>query len=199
MKLLGKRSLSSLMEITLGFFWIGTWFVAVLFAVLPFAGLENTNFTFTVPITHGLSDEKDGPGGTWTLTTVAAAVSTPHGYTWVGSLVALPFVVLLAFVFGQLLAIFRSLREGSPFIAQNARRLRRIGLAILLMEGLRVLVMLVVVEPVIEKLRPLARGAVIQTSVWPSMEGLFLGFSVLILAEVFRRGTRMQEEQALTV
>lgn len=199
MRILGERSLATLLESVLLFFWCVAWLVALAFAVLPFLGLEDTSFNFPVQITHGLVDEKEGPGGTWTIRTAVAQVGTPHDRTWIASLVAVPFVVLLAFVLGQLRAIFRSLQGGSPFVAGTARRLRWIGVAILLHEALRVAITLTVIGPAIEELRPLARGAVIQVSAWPQLELLFLAGAVLVLAEVFRRGVRMQDEQDLTV
>lgn len=200
MKIVVERSLAGLLESVLFLGWAGAWLVALAFAVLPFLGAEQTTFRFGVQVAHGLAEEKkEGPGGTWTLQPVVAQVSTPHDRTWIASLVAVPFVVLIAYVLGQLRAIFGSLQTDAPFIAGTARRLRRVGAALLLYEGLRVAITLTVIAPAIESLRPLAGGAVIQASAFPHLGLLFLAAAVLVLADVFRRGARLQDEQDLTV
>jgi len=199
MKTLGERSLSSLLESILLFIQVCIWIVVVAFLVIPLLPLENTAFSFTTPITHGLRHETEGPGGTWTLRATWVEVTTTHDQGWIGSLAAIPFLALIAFVVGELRAVFRSLRDGSPFIAANARRIRRIGLSVLVFEALRVVVTITVVAPALERLKPVVGGAVIQADAWPSGMVVFLGCAVLVLAEVFRRGTRMHDEQALTV
>ncbi len=200
MKALGENSLSDWLGVFVTIFWLGAWFVVAAFVVIPFLGLENTSFTFETPIAHGLRVEMQGPGGTWKLRTVVADVSTPHSRAWIGSLLALPFIVLIALVLGGLRKILLSLREGSPFVSENARRLRRIGLLMLLIETLRVIVTATLVCPLIEELEPVTPGRqVIEATAWPNWEFVFTGCAVLILAEVFRRGTAMRDEQALTV
>jgi len=140
-----------------------------------------------------------GPTGTWTLETASVHVSTPLGGGGFGSLVAVPFLALIAFVLGELRAVFCSLRDGSPFVAANARRIRRIGLSILGYEALRFVVTTTVVGPALEKLRLVEGTGRIHADAGPSFMALFLGCAVLVLAEVFRRGTLMHDEQALTV
>jgi hypothetical protein len=112
---------------------------------------------------------------------------------------AAPFLALYVFVLGKLRAIFRSLRDGSPFVDANARRLRHIGLALLVAEGLHVFVTSVVVGPALERPRPVRDGERIQARTGPTWEVVFLAPAVLVLAEVFRRGTEMQVERELTV
>ena len=160
-------------------------------------GPDGATVTFPAHTRAGLMDEIEGPGGTWRLQAAVVEVETPHDLSWIASLVALPFAALIAFVLGQLRAIFRSLRDGSPFIIANARRLKRIGLGFLVFEALRVIVTITVVGPWLEQLS--SNGRVIQVSNWPVLSNVFVGLVTLVLAEVFRRGTVMQDEQALTV
>lgn len=199
MKLLGEASVSSALESILLFFQVVAWFVAAAFVVLPCLGVEGAWFTFPVELEHWVCYQAEGPGGTWSFETIEAQVSAPNDGSWIGSVVAAPFMALIAFVLGELRAVFRSLREGSPFVAANARRLRRIGLGILVFEALRVVVTATVVAPAIESLRIVVEGNRMRVDAWPDWTLLFLAFAVLVLAEVFRRGTKMQDEQALTV
>ena len=199
MRTFGPWSLSSLLESILLFLQFVAWCAVAAFLVLPFLPIEGTTFNFTLPLRHGFEVAREGPGGTWTFEAVVAGVETPHDRAWIASLVAVPFVALIALVLGQLRAVFCSLRDGSPFVAVNARRIRRIGLGVLAFEVLRVVVTITIVAPALERLDHVPGGSRIQAVAWPNGTALFLGCAVLVLAEVFRRGTLMHDEQALTV
>jgi len=200
MKLLGARSLSSWLGSFLTVCWVISWCVVLVWVALPFLVREGVSFTFPAEIDSGLIEERAGPGGTWTLEATEVSVKTPPGRTWVGTLIGLPFLALFTFVLGRLRAIFHSLRDGSPFIPANARRLRSVGLAVLWIEVLDFVVTVAGINPLLEQLRPAAQGgAVLHVEASLDWTVVFLGLAVLVIAEVFRRGTQMQDEQALTV
>ena len=91
-----------------------------------------------------------------------------------------------------------SLRSGRPFVEENGRRLRTIGLAVVGMWAVTVLTGAAVHAYarghfVLEEQGSIALGF----DVNPLM--LFVGLMLLVIAEVFRIGTRLQEEQDATI
>ena len=96
------------------------------------------------------------------------------------------FAVML-FVVNRLLEIMKTLRFGSPFVKENADRFRGVGYALLIGEGAKIAFgFLSLINDA---------DADIDTSIitWLSI------IAVFVLAEVFREGARMKEEQDLTV
>jgi hypothetical protein len=94
---------------------------------------------------------------------------------------------VMLYIVNRLLEILRTLRFGSPFVKENADRFRRVGFALLAGEGAKLLFVIL--------------GAIFDADVeyntelttWVAM------ISVFVLAEVFREGAKMKEEQDLTV
>lgn len=96
------------------------------------------------------------------------------------------FAVML-FVVNRLLEILKTLRFGSPFVKENADRFRGLGYALLIGEGAKL---------AFGFLALINRADVdFDSSIiaWLSIVAVF------VLAEVFREGARMKEEQDLTV
>ncbi len=96
------------------------------------------------------------------------------------------FSVML-FVANRLLEILKTLRFGSPFVGENADRFRGVGYALLIGEGAKVAFGFLTLF--------IDSSASINTSIitWLAI------IAVFVLAEVFREGARMKEEQDLTV
>lgn len=91
------------------------------------------------------------------------------------------------YVIERLLELLKTLRFGTPFVKENAVRFRSVGIALLVGE----------VSKIIIGVLAAITGAEVET-------GLdFMTFvaiaAVFVLAEVFREGARMKEEQDLTV
>jgi len=106
-------------------------------------------------------------------------------------------VVVVAAVFliivHQLREICRTLVTGDPFVPENANRLRVIWIAAAAGELLRL-----VSTFIISWISKTADGVAIQATdlrvyVW------FMVLALIILAEVFREGARLRQEQKLTV
>jgi hypothetical protein len=102
-----------------------------------------------------------------------------------------------AFVLRRLHAVFRSLTRGSPFIPDNARRIQNVGVAVLLGELGRAAI--VFAENYYAKTHVALAG--LQFDAWPriNLTTIGLGLVILVIAEVFRVGTRLDEEQSLTI
>jgi hypothetical protein len=102
----------------------------------------------------------------------------------------------------QLRRVFDSLASGEPFLRSNVARLRSIGWALVAATLWRfawawtaVAAMRSVVT--VAERRPTLPLAFVLDDLRP--EGLFVGAAVLVLAEIFRAGAGLREDQALTV
>lgn len=96
------------------------------------------------------------------------------------------FAVML-FVVNRLLEILKTLRFGSPFVKENADRFRGVGYALMMGEGAK-----------------FAFGFLsliydAEVDINSSFIAWLAIIAVFVLAEVFREGARMKEEQDLTV
>ena len=98
----------------------------------------------------------------------------------------------IAYVCAQLRRILSTLAEGDPFVPENATRLTRIAIAIGLIEIVRMCSVLVLAATV-----DLGEGYVaninINLAVWGAVVVLW------ILAQVFSEGTRLREEEKMTI
>jgi len=94
---------------------------------------------------------------------------------------------VMLFVVTRLLEILKTLRFGTPFVKENADRFRTVGYALLIGEGAKIafgfLSLLTDADIEIDT----------QVITWLAIVAVF------VLAEVFREGARMKEEQDLTV
>ena len=127
---------------------------------------------------------------------VADLVSDTDGFDIEGERGAVEFVkvsyafvttAVMLFVVNRLLEILKALRFGSPFVKENADRFRSIGYALLMGEGAKFgfgFLSLIFDAEIDLNMTFLAWLAII---------------TVFVLAEVFREGARMKEEQDLTV
>ncbi|WP_241764216.1 MULTISPECIES: DUF2975 domain-containing protein [Hyphomonas] len=106
-----------------------------------------------------------------------------------GLLGALVVVVAVIFVCLELRKILATLTAGDPFVPENAVRLTRIAIAIAVTQLLRYAIA-IVVGLVVD-------GTRIQLSfdliAWASVAALF------ILSQVFREGTRLRDEEKMTI
>ena len=108
------------------------------------------------------------------------------------------WLALAAAVVYYLRKIFQSVAAGSPFIQENVTSFRAVGIIVIAGSVLQsiagALVGLVMMNNIIAPagVHIAARGTV-------NLGGLFLGLVILALAEVFRYGTELQNEQNLTV
>ena len=142
MRVIGKRSLSSLLKIPLDISFFGAVLGGVLLiAVLFFIGISDSGSTSVqVPVVFDVDPEtyrfeaNDG-------SPVEAEIEDARGnlnITGGGSglffmpiLIVLPLFGVIVVVLHRLRKIFRRLTEGRPFLAENARNLRFIGIAVI--------------------------------------------------------------------
>lgn len=98
----------------------------------------------------------------------------------------------VAYVCSQLRRILSTLAEGDPFVPENAPRLLRIAITIGLMEVLRYGVLIILP-------RLVDLGAGYEPRLAPSFIVWGSVVVLLVLSQVFREGSRLREEEKMTI
>lgn len=208
MKALGERSIASFIRVFLDAAW---WLVVVslvlLSGLLVFSfcvKLEGSHLTMNLPVAMELNGPVHGPD---TSVETDARIEKLRGNLrfpvrsgafFSGSML---LVVLLAgsllWVLTQLRHIFRSLSRGLFFIPENARRIRWVGFTVIFGELARAA--LIYFWSYYTSLNFTANGLHFVASTDFNMITIVSGFTILVIAEVFREGTRLHEDQSLTI
>ena len=122
----------------------------------------------------------------------ASADGVPVGRLVAAMVGLVVFAPGIAYVCAQLRRILSTLADGDHFVPENTPRLTRIAIAIALVEVIRMASVLILAATV-----DLGEGYVanmnINLSVWGAVVVL------LILAQVFKEGTRLREEEKMTI
>ena len=111
--------------------------------------------------------------------------------------IVLGLLVFMLWILTQLRGLFRTLRDGRPFVAANATRLRRIAWAVIVAELAHAAVILF--ENYYAMTYFSATGVTFQAHARINFATIFDGLVILAIAEVFREGTRLADEQSLTI
>jgi hypothetical protein len=205
MKLLGRRSLSSVLGAVVNFLFFGACALGVfllgLFVVVLWKG-TGRNITLTLPVSFSIersayqlsapSDEKVKPeiaSGSQGNVIVHGGGKTIGELT---ILLGLSMTAGAAIVLSRFRRIFRRLREGRPFLVENARDLRFIGGTIVIGE-------LAVAVLQYASMRLVEAGLsspqlTFQAPFSISLPVIFTGLMVLVIAEVFREGSQMRAD-----
>lgn len=99
----------------------------------------------------------------------------------------LAMAVLAAVFLRQIIAIIDSVKLGSPFVPENARRLRQAAWSVVAIEALGIMA-----EPIGEAIKARAPG--VNMDVGFSLGWLVTALLLFILARVFDQGTRLAED-----
>ena len=120
------------------------------------------------------------------------------GAFFVGNVILLVVLFSLAlWVLRQLRAVVRTVRDGQPFVAANAARIRRIGYAVIAGEIVRAAIVLF--EHAYAKSHFTADGLRFELRPDVNVLAFVCGLIIVVIAEVFRTGTRLDEDQSLTI
>ena len=156
-------------------FWLAIVLGAFLFLILTIGLLGSLN------------------GGELSLPLVEARADGVPAGRMVAALVGLlVFAPGIAYICAQLRRILSTLAEGDPFVPNNAPRLTRIAIAIGLIEIVRMCSVLVLAATV-----DLGEGYVANININLAVWGAII--VLLILAQVFKEGTRLREEEKMTI
>ncbi len=122
------------------------------------------------------------------------AAADIHPLNFVFTLVALAVILPgVIYVCLQLRRILATLADGDPFVPENARRLTHIAFALAIMEIASIL-LVICIRTFVAPAEAIARPALsINLVVWAAVAAL------LILSQVFREGTRLREEEKMTI
>jgi hypothetical protein len=208
MKALGERSVASFIRYVLD----AAWWLAVVSVVL-LTGLlalslcikpEANNLTMNLPVALELSSPVHGsshpiePDARIENLRGNLRFPVQNGVFLSGSMLLIVlFSGCLLWGLNQLRHLFRSLSRGRLFIPENARRIRWVGFTVIFGELARAA--LVYFWSYYTSLHFTANGLRFVASIDFSGTTVIAGLSILVIAEVFREGTRLHEEQSLTI
>jgi hypothetical protein len=202
LKALGKGSVASFVEIALQVAW---WVLGACLGILVLAAL-GYGIVYAL-IGAGAVNESLLSGAQASLASDGVSVSYGLGRegttlaTWpvVAPALAIGAVVLTGalVIVWRLRKLFKSFTSGAPFQRENATHLRVIWITMLVMEITRYLLLALIAALFSATGAPEGTEVNFRVSVDVSS---WLSIAVLIvLAEVFREGARMKEEQELTI
>jgi hypothetical protein len=209
---MGKASISSFLVVILNVTW---WCMAFALAlVIGLAGVSafhdiggGEHVTLDIPVSFSV-DARALPVSAPSLGIAHAEVekargllkfSPPPGTSLVVTALfglALMFATVL-FVVGQLRAVFRTLRDGRPFVPANATRIRWIAFAVIAGEFARAGI---VYSANVHAMTYFSANG-LRFDARPDLNILTIvhGLIILAIAEVFRTGARLDEDQSLTI
>jgi len=207
MKALGKRSIASFVKRVLdGVWWmvsIGLALLTVLLVCSFLVDFRGENLTMSLPVALQL----DTPVHSVDSSQTDAQIEKVRGNlkfpvrkgTFLSASVSL-VVVMFAFllwVLSQLRYVFRSLSAGVPFAADNARRIRWVGIAVIAGEVARTVIVYFWSSYLSQHFT--ANGLNFTAMADFNVSAVLSGLVILVISEVFREGTRLQDEQSLTI
>jgi hypothetical protein len=209
-KPVGASVLSSVVAALINVAWYGAMLLLALsmciLAVAPWVDPPRVEVGFAVPAAFQLE------AGTHRVTASPLDIESVHLDQASGSLrfsprnrlvvaatavVIIVVMALMLWVLGLLRAVFRTVRAGQPFVVANATRIRRIAYAVIAAEIARSLFAYVGMRYVMANFA--VQGVRFEATPDVNAVVLVCGLIILVIAEVFREGTRLDEEQSLTI
>lgn len=208
MKVLGDRSIAAFIRLVLDVAW---WLVVVSLGLLGgllvcalFVNLEGDNLTLDLPIALVLNAPVQGVDGAVQTDARLEKLSGNLRFPVRKGMFLPGSVFLVGILFGlllwgltQLRQVFRSLSRGRVFLPENARRIRWVGFTVLCGEAARTAV--VYLWSYYTSQHFTANGLRFAATIDFSGMTILSGLAILVIAEVFREGARLQEEQSLTI
>lgn len=180
MKAIGRGSLASGLRVLLDVLRIVLWIILGLAGVLAALSV----YVYTAGPANGVFGVPVDRFDPWYVTTFAFAVS-------IGALVAALLVV------DRLRRVFATLAAGDPFVPENAEHLRVIAVVIAVFEAIRLALSALVAglfhTAGVGEENDVSIALEINILVW------FGVLSLWVLAEVFREGARLRQDQKLTI
>jgi hypothetical protein len=196
MKALGKGSIASIIRVGLLFMWVGLWCLAVLLALAALG-----YGAFLIGLTTGAIGPEVFTDGHIRIDGEDVDYNDIAGATWP---VLVPAFLIGAVAIGGALMIvwrlrrlFDSFSSGEPFRKENAHHLRAIWIIMLGVEIARYALMGLTGVLLATHGGPLADNAEFEVRLDLSTWGAII--ILIVLAEVFREGARLKEEQELTI
>ena len=92
-----------------------------------------------------------------------------------------------------------TLKQGNPFVQLNVRSIRNIGKVIMWVGPLKFVLYQIEVSVYHLRFIPLSIGRSTMDIITYGVVALFIGYAIIVLAEVFEEGNKIKEEQKLTI
>jgi hypothetical protein len=205
MRALGKRSIASFVKSVLDVSWwvvaVSLGLLAILLACSTVVKLRGDNLTMSLPVAVQLDAPIHGADGTSAhFEKLRGNLRFPakKGAFLTGSVVVVMLMLgYLLWIVTQLRHVFRSLSQGLPFVLANAHRIRWVGFAVIFGEFGRAAI--IYFWSYYTSLHFVADGLRFTASVDMNPIPIAGGLAILAIAEVFREGARLQEDQSLTI
>jgi hypothetical protein len=208
----GKRSVASFVVVLMTVFW---WFMAVSFVVAGFLLLDAPNLAeppyngaVPLPVTFIVEESRVAAP---TLDVAGAEIraqglvrmptESKPGIIAAGLGFVMAMIAIVGYGTSQIRAVLVSLRDGRPFSADNAVRIRRIAYTVIGSELLRVGGVFAANFYVVKHFA--ADGvrfvSALGTTLGSSIDGIVYALIIFVLAEVFRAGAQLEEDKSLTI
>ncbi|MDW7739691.1 MAG: DUF2975 domain-containing protein [Bacillota bacterium] len=192
-KYTGEKSAASLIKSLLG----AAWYLGIIFTIVLFIGQIYLFFINPQVFGENVMLRIETPGIAFSFNEGFTQTDAQKLFIYQFALV-LPLLAIGLLVIYQLRKILATLVDETPFTIDNARRIAVIGYSI---------IAATIIRAVLNMLIGLYFSSTVNL---PGLElyanirledfsGILIGALVLILAEVFKHGSRLQEEQDLTV
>jgi hypothetical protein len=193
MRYLGKGSVASFLRVMLNIAW---YFLFVIIG-LVLIGVLTVAFFGPKLVPHGVGANFNFGAEFISFSFSQVQLQNPQAIFlgFLGWILAM-FSVAQAVIY-QLRKIFATLRDGSAFTRQNARRVRSIGLIIIGGSVLQSIVNYLVGWVMMNNIT--IPGVEINATSDLHLGGVFMGLLILVLGEIFRQGASLQEDQNLTI
>ncbi len=220
MRILGRWSVASVVSFFVSLTAFGAAFGAFIsFCVLLAVPFIRLPITVTAPVTFTLDTPNEILGGRpgWgfefretrrppaprppKVQRIAGSMRVPVTNRWFIGFNGISLIVILAFVaytLAQLQGVLRTLvRDKTPFVPANAARIRWLGLAVII--GSLFVSAIVFVENTWARANLNLPGVTFDALPTIDFGTIFYGLIILVIAEVFRAGTQLDEDQSLTI
>lgn len=210
MKHLGQTSVSSLLVVVLNVAWyfvgIALVLIACIILVTAWGNHQSEGTKIDIPVSFSVDPQAlqvRAPSlgvKAAEIEHVRASMSFPPPSK--ASVVAplglvLLMLGLILWLIGQLRAVLRTLRDRRPFAPENATRIRKIGYAVILVELARTALVFSANSYAMTHFS--ANGLRFDARPDLNLIAIVHGLIILAIAEVFRAGTRLDEDQSLTI
>lgn len=215
--MMGEKSVASVLKVILDALIIMvfiTWSMAVLFFVtasLSMGVVDHDDF-INLHIPYHLEPMENGQevqkvsSSLWGM---GLGMKSTHELAfnptkWWVLLLILIFVTMVVgvfiFILIQLRNFLETLQDGDPFTKENARRIKIIGLVIIISE-LGIKLAMIGSAAIVDSAARIEGAKLIWGELISafSLPSIFLGIVVLIIAEIFRLGVKIKDDQELTI
>ena len=194
MKALGKGSIASIVQIGLQISWIVLWVAAAFLGLFLLAYIAVVLLIQSGTLSPDLLDPGTHQYGPFTIV-IDAEERLMVPLMAPGLLAAAVAVAGALIIVQRLRRLFDNFTSGEPFSRDNARHLRTIWITMLVMELSRYAIWAIATGLILvgEPRDSASIDSPVNFMTWGSI------LILIVLAEVFREGARLKEEQELTI